>query len=155
MTPWTPLPSSSVHGILQAWILEWVAIPFSRGSFQPRDRNWVSCTAGRFFTIWITREAPKQQQQLTLIKHYYTSWVQRWTHIILNNCMKRCHYSVFRESTEARGHSSQRDQGDTPTVPTLWAVPYRPSLLTLKSQALGLPGSRMTRRQTYIDQSLQ
>ena len=50
---------SSVHGILQARILEWVAIPFSRGSFQLRDRTWVSCIAGRFFTIWATREAYK------------------------------------------------------------------------------------------------
>ena len=45
-------PSSSVHGILQARILEWVAIPFSRGLSQPRDWNWVSWIAGRFFTIW-------------------------------------------------------------------------------------------------------
>ena len=43
-------PGSSVHGVLQARILEWVAIPFSRGSSQPRDRTQVSCTAGRFFT---------------------------------------------------------------------------------------------------------
>ena len=44
-------PGSSVHGILQARILERVAIPFSRGSFQPRDQTQVSCIAGRFFTI--------------------------------------------------------------------------------------------------------
>ena len=37
------LPGSFVHGILQATILRWVAIPFSRGSSQPRDRTWVSC----------------------------------------------------------------------------------------------------------------
>ena len=43
-------PGSSVRGILQARILEWVAIPFSRGSSLPRDRTWVSCIAGRFFT---------------------------------------------------------------------------------------------------------
>ena len=43
------LPGSSVHGILQARTLEWVAIFFSRGSSQPRDRNWVSHIAGRFF----------------------------------------------------------------------------------------------------------
>ena len=49
-------PGSSVHGILQARILEWVAIPFSRRSFWPRDWTQVSCTAGRFFTIWVTRE---------------------------------------------------------------------------------------------------
>ena len=51
------LPGSSVHEILQARILEWVAIPFSRGSSWPRDWTWVSCIAGRCFTIWATREA--------------------------------------------------------------------------------------------------
>ena len=44
------LLGSSVHGILQTRILEWVAIPFSRRSFPPRDQTPVSCTAGRFFT---------------------------------------------------------------------------------------------------------
>ena len=44
-------PSSSVHGILQARILEWVAMPFSRGSSQPRDQSQVSRIAGRFFTV--------------------------------------------------------------------------------------------------------
>ena len=51
---WPPdcnLPGSSVHGILQARIVEWFAISFSRGSSQPMDRTWVSCIAGRFFTI--------------------------------------------------------------------------------------------------------
>ena len=43
-------PGSSVHGILQAGILEWVAIPFSRGSSWPRDWPWVSCLTGGFFT---------------------------------------------------------------------------------------------------------
>ena len=51
------LPGFTIHGILQARILEWVAIPFSRGSSQPRDQTWVSWIAGRFFTIWATREA--------------------------------------------------------------------------------------------------
>ena len=44
-------PGSSVHGILQARILEWVASPFCRGSSRPRDQSRVSCIAGRFFTI--------------------------------------------------------------------------------------------------------
>ena len=44
------LPGFSVHGISQATILEWVAISFSRGSFQPRDQTQVSCIAGGFFT---------------------------------------------------------------------------------------------------------
>ena len=50
-------PGSSVHGILQARILEWIAILFFRGSSQPRDETWVSCIASRFFTIWAIREA--------------------------------------------------------------------------------------------------
>ena len=44
------LPGSSVHGIFQARLLEWVVIFFSRGSSQPRDWTWVSCIAGRFIT---------------------------------------------------------------------------------------------------------
>ena len=51
-------PGSSIHEILQARILEQVAISFSRGSSQPRDWTQVSCVAGRFFTLWATREAP-------------------------------------------------------------------------------------------------
>ena len=51
-------PGSSVYGVLQAKIREWVAIPFSSGSSRPRDWTQVSCIAGRFFTMWATREAP-------------------------------------------------------------------------------------------------
>ena len=47
----------TVHGILQARILEWVAVPFSRGSSQPRDQTQVSHIAGGFFISWATREA--------------------------------------------------------------------------------------------------
>ena len=47
---------SSVHGILQARIPEWVLISFSRRSSQPRVWTWISCIGGRFFTIWATRE---------------------------------------------------------------------------------------------------
>ena len=54
MTPCS-LPGYSVLRILQARILEWFAIPFSRGSSWLRDRTRVSCIAGRFFTIWATR----------------------------------------------------------------------------------------------------
>ena len=45
------LPHSSIHGIFQARVLEWVAISFSRGSSQPRDRTWVSRIVGRRFII--------------------------------------------------------------------------------------------------------
>ena len=51
VTHWTVSPrASSVHGIFQAGILEWVVIAFSMGSSQTRDRTWDSCIAGRFFT---------------------------------------------------------------------------------------------------------
>ena len=50
------LPGSSVHGIFQAKVLEWVAISFSRGSSLPRGRTQVSHIVGRCFTVWATRE---------------------------------------------------------------------------------------------------
>ena len=60
-TLWDPtdcsLPDSSVHTIFQARVLEWVAISFCRRSSQPRDWTWASCIAGRWFTVWATREA--------------------------------------------------------------------------------------------------
>ena len=54
------LPGSSVNGILQARILEWVAISFSRGSSHPRDRTHVSWITGRCFNLWAIREAPDE-----------------------------------------------------------------------------------------------
>ena len=61
-TLWDPmdcsLPGSSFHRILQTRVLEWVAISFSRGSSQPRDRTPVSGIPGRLFNLWANREAP-------------------------------------------------------------------------------------------------
>ena len=56
---WLQLPSPSVHGILQAMEFSWVAVPFFRGSSQPRDRTQVSSIVGGFFTIWATQGSPK------------------------------------------------------------------------------------------------
>ena len=50
------LPGSSVHGISQARILVWVAIPFSRGSYQPRDRTWVSVIGRWILYHWATKQ---------------------------------------------------------------------------------------------------
>ena len=63
LVDWSP-PGSSVHGILQARIPEWVAMSFSRGSSWPRDWTLVSCIAGKFFTVWATREtsSPKRDK---------------------------------------------------------------------------------------------
>ena len=62
------LPGSSVHGILQARILEWVAILFSRDSSQQRDWTWISCIAGRFFTIWAIRDAAWRNNRFEMTK---------------------------------------------------------------------------------------
>ena len=55
----------TVHGILQARILQWVAIPFSKGFSQPRDRTQVSHIASGFFTSRATREAIKIYKVIT------------------------------------------------------------------------------------------
>ena len=63
VTPWT-----AVHGILQARILEWEDVSFSRGSSQPRDQTQVFCIAGGFFTIWAIREV--QIKDITKKENY-------------------------------------------------------------------------------------
>ena len=60
-TPWTVAHQAPLSiGILQARILEWVAVPFSRGSSQPGDWTQFAHIAGGFFTVWTTREVPSQ-----------------------------------------------------------------------------------------------
>ena len=74
------LPGSSIHGILQARILECVAIPFSRESSQPRNRTWVSFTAGRFFTIWAIGK-PLYVIYIfffMIIKNVSEGWINLW-----------------------------------------------------------------------------
>ena len=65
---------SSVHGISQARILEWIAISFSRGSFWPKDQILVSCLGGRFFTIWATGEVLYTPLFLTLSHYLQSFW---------------------------------------------------------------------------------
>ena len=68
----------TVHGILQAIILEWVACPFSRGSSQLRDWTQVSLIAGGLSTSWITREA-----QISEIKPYAVFCVSFLSHMVI------------------------------------------------------------------------
>ena len=78
---WNPtacsLPGSSVHGILWVRILEWIAIPFSRGSSWLRDQTQVSCIASRFFTVWATREARIYQKKSSKTKNMELQWDDR------------------------------------------------------------------------------
>ena len=82
-------PGFSVHGILQARTREWVAVSFFRGSSQHRDRTQVSCIAGRFFTIWVTRKAHinhfqkgnNERKLLSFVQLFSSVWlfVTSWT----------------------------------------------------------------------------
>ena len=76
------LPSSSVQGTFQVRILEWVAIPFFRGSSRPRDRMQVFCIAGRFFTIWITKEALIENEKTNHKQRRYLQIKNLITHLI-------------------------------------------------------------------------
>ena len=68
------LTGSSVHGILQARILEWVSISFSRGSSRPRDQTQVSWIAGGIFIIWATRDT--QTKHKYVLKRMHLNVVQ-------------------------------------------------------------------------------
>ena len=97
-------PDCSVHEILLARILEWEIIPFSRGSSWCRDQVWVSCTAGRFFTVWATREA-----HICVYTHTHThtfkfaSNIFFWLTLVLESCkilgfrVKTIKQGAFRE----------------------------------------------------------
>ena len=77
-TLWGPT-DYTVHGILQARILEWVAVPFSRGSSQPKDRTQVSHIVSRSFTSWATREALEFLKEETKQKSH---WKSLWGQVI-------------------------------------------------------------------------
>ena len=70
-------PGSSIHGILQARVLEWVAISFSRGSSWPRDRTQVSRIVGKRFNLWATREAQEKYQQPQICRWYHSNGRKR------------------------------------------------------------------------------
>ena len=74
-------PGFCVHGILQTRILEWVDIPFSKGSSQPTDWTQVSCIAGRFFTIWATRETPVYMC-VYFKRQFLSNWKFWWTSVV-------------------------------------------------------------------------
>ena len=85
----------AVPGILQARILEWVTIPFYKGSSQPRDQTQVSCIAGRFLTSWATREACMVLEDV-LISFFYIVTVQFSLHTTYwRDCLFSIVYSRF------------------------------------------------------------
>ena len=79
------LPGFSSHGILQASILENIAISYSKGSYQPRVRIQVSCIVGRFYTIWVTiKTEPKWVSEILLLyENFILYFVDVLSHIQL------------------------------------------------------------------------
>ena len=86
------LPGFSVYGILQARILEWVAIPFSRGSSRPRDWthvSWVSSIGRQILYHWVTWEALRHSYLLILsLWHYKFNNILFWYFSLKGNSMK-------------------------------------------------------------------
>ena len=92
-------PGSSVHGILQARMLEWVAISSSRGSSLPRTLTQFSCIAGKFFTVWATREAS------FVLNNGLFPRMQRWK--IVAGLLKKSAYFVQFGRFGIAGHDSR------------------------------------------------
>ena len=78
------LPGSSVHGILQAIVLEWIAIPFSRGSSRPGDRTWVFRIVDRRFTVCATSEVPHVAYSVNITLWAEVGWSGNWVVKIMN-----------------------------------------------------------------------
>ena len=101
-------PDHSVHGILQARILEWVVIPFSSGSSQPRHQTWVSCIAGGFFTVWVTGEPPGKPLMKCQGLVKYGDWVSSGCNKNLNTYFikrKKKLNTYFIQKIHERRHS--------------------------------------------------
>jgi len=123
-------PGSSVHEteILQATILEWVAIPFSRGSSQQRDQTQVSHILGCFFTIWATREGPVKVSYMFLFQWPLTTSPQDDRH---------CSSSRFLDK-EPRHTQPQTARGRAWVWTRIFLIPGEPTLQGSLSHAASL-----------------
>ena len=131
-------PGSSVHGILQARILELVAIPFSRGPSWPRDWNWVSCIAGRFFTVWATR----------IHTHTHTH-----THTRLKVCGWRASSGMARQ-WRAKGALVPMPPSFQPGLCQVWAQSAQGTPGPWRAAVSHSPGRRKARSPLALPQDL-
>ena len=119
-------PGSSVHEIVQARILEWVAMPSSRGSSQPREWTQVSHIAGRFFIVWDTRETQmrlyfKHKAQLILLcKGPLSLQIPRGKYMSQDS--RSCSFSIML-SCDSAGKESTPNAGDLGLIPGLGRSP--------------------------------
>ena len=105
-------PGSCLHGILQARILEWVAISFSRGSSLPRDQNRVSCIAGGFFTtIWVSREAWIYICTCVCIYMCVNICVCVYIYSYVHTCIYTCVHTHIHISSPAWEETCDRGEG--------------------------------------------
>ena len=118
------LSCSSIHGIFQASILEWVAISFSRGSSWPRDQTRVSHIVGRCFTVWATREVlPVMVDQDQLVKFFNINcvvkdlslWLLASAFPVLQLAVQFSH-SVVSDSLRPQGLQHTRLPCPSPTL---------------------------------------
>ena len=104
---------SSVHGILQARILKWAAISFSRGSSWPRGQTWVSCTAGRFLTIWATKETTictKCYSKYFININPSNSYSRSKNEVLLLASFHRWRNSTRERLTSSRSHNTWKKE---------------------------------------------
>ena len=109
-------PGFSVHGILQAKIWEWVANPLSQGSSQPRGKTQVSCTEGRFFTIWATNQ------------HYWDAIYKQWKAYIWN-----INLVSFEKYINLNNHQQNQDKKYFPSsqkIPISFSTQFLPPKAT-------------------------
>ena len=98
------LPGSSVHGILQAGILDWVARPSSRGCSWPRGPTLVSCIIGRLFTVWATREAHLSSNTWKMVVYLSSHDNHFWSGI----CLPLPQLQFLPARGSEKGHGNQR-----------------------------------------------
>ena len=131
-TQWTVVCQAPLSmGILQARILEWVAMPSSRGSSQLRDWTQVSCIAGKFFTIWATREAQLSPctptiEPLALEPRSHGCW-SLWTYSL---------GSTIREVTTMRSRTPQLEKS-----PCSNEDPAQPEINIIFKKEKRIPGT--------------
>ena len=121
---------SSVHGILQARILAWVAIPFSRGSSQAGDWTQVSCTAGRFFTIWaIAVMPPAQEQRQHMGEASLRKQLEKWSLTLTDHTQSHGFMNFLLDETVPFSFLSlatrsiwQTRHGNSDAIPSAWSM---------------------------------
>ena len=120
------LPGSSVHGILQAIVLEWIAISFSRGSSQPRTRTRVSRIVDRRFTIWATREVLIRRKRRWNVLRF-------WLSLIFSPDLSQWG-PWLTWYVDVEGQLQTQERGDT----------QAPTFICISSLFTGLPGEKIS-----------